>query len=158
MALFPFRSRQPGCAQTPECDRRNLSMSGLGNCCDYAKAEAFFSTLKSECLPPDRFFESKAVARRELFEYIETYTITNAFTVRWVIKPLGNSRRSISKKETTFSKKILRRLLLRSETKFKRANGINGRVPRASWEAVRLCRDCDLERTEVFEPFLMNRD
>ena len=51
----------------------NLSMSGLGNCYDNAKAEAFFSTLKSECLPANQVFESKAVARRELFEYIETY-------------------------------------------------------------------------------------
>jgi Integrase core domain len=48
-------------------------MSGLGNCYDNAKAEAFFSTLKSECLPATQVFESKAVARRELFEYIEIY-------------------------------------------------------------------------------------
>jgi putative transposase len=51
----------------------NLSMSGLGNCYDNAKAEAFFSTLKTECLPVNQVFESKAVARRELFEYIESY-------------------------------------------------------------------------------------
>jgi transposase InsO family protein len=51
----------------------NLSMSGLGNCYDNAKAEAFFSTLKSECLPATQVFDSKAVARRELFEYIEIY-------------------------------------------------------------------------------------
>jgi transposase InsO family protein len=51
----------------------NLSMSGQGNCFDNAKAEAFFSTLKSECLPATQVFESKAVARRELFEYIEVY-------------------------------------------------------------------------------------
>jgi putative transposase len=51
----------------------NLSMSALGNCYDNAKAEAFFSTLKSECLPADQVFESKAIARRELFEYIESY-------------------------------------------------------------------------------------
>jgi putative transposase len=51
----------------------NLSMSALGNCYDNAKAEAFFSTLKSECLPARQVFASKAVARRELFEYIEIY-------------------------------------------------------------------------------------
>src|SRR6476620_1241730 len=51
----------------------NLSMSGVGNCYDNAKAEAFFSTLKTECLPANQVFESKAVARRELFEYIEIY-------------------------------------------------------------------------------------
>ena len=49
------------------------SMSRKGNCYDNAKAEAFFSTLKSECLPATQVFESKAVARRELFEYIEIY-------------------------------------------------------------------------------------
>ena len=51
----------------------NLSMSGLGNCYDNAKAESFFSTLKSECLPATQVFDSRVVARRELFEYIETY-------------------------------------------------------------------------------------
>jgi transposase InsO family protein len=51
----------------------NLSMSGLGNCYDNAKAEAFFSTLKGECLPATQVFDSKVAARRELFEYIEIY-------------------------------------------------------------------------------------
>jgi putative transposase len=35
------------------------------------KAEAFFSTLKTECFPPSQLFGSKA--RREIFEYIELY-------------------------------------------------------------------------------------
>jgi transposase InsO family protein len=51
----------------------NLSMSAQGNCYDNAKAEAFFSTLKTECFPPDQLFGSKALARREIFEYIEVY-------------------------------------------------------------------------------------
>ena len=51
----------------------NLSMSGQGNCYDNAKAEAFFSTLKTECFPPTQLFGSKALARREIFEYIEVY-------------------------------------------------------------------------------------
>ena len=51
----------------------NLSMSGMGNCYDNAKAEAFFSTLKSECFPSNQVFASKVEARREIFEYIETY-------------------------------------------------------------------------------------
>jgi putative transposase len=51
----------------------NLSMSGVGNCYDNAKAEAFFSTLKTECFPPNQLFSSKALARREIFEYIEVY-------------------------------------------------------------------------------------
>jgi putative transposase len=51
----------------------NLSMSGVGNCYDNAKAEAFFSTLKTECFPPNQLFSSKTLARREIFEYIEVY-------------------------------------------------------------------------------------
>src|SRR3977135_1592211 len=51
----------------------NLSMSGVGNCYDNAKAEAFFSTLKTECFPLNQLFSSKALARREIFEYIEVY-------------------------------------------------------------------------------------
>jgi putative transposase len=51
----------------------NLSMSGVGNCYDNAQAEAFFSTLKTECFPDNQVFASRAQARRELFEYIEVY-------------------------------------------------------------------------------------
>jgi putative transposase len=51
----------------------NLSMSAQGNCYDNAKAEAFFSTLKTECFPPNQLFGSMALARREIFEYIEVY-------------------------------------------------------------------------------------
>jgi hypothetical protein len=36
------------------------------------QAEAFFSTLKTECFPPNQLFSSKALARREIFEYIES--------------------------------------------------------------------------------------
>jgi putative transposase len=49
------------------------SMSAKGNCYDNAKAEAFFSTLKTECLPHNQVFVSKDQARREIFEYIEIY-------------------------------------------------------------------------------------
>src|SRR6266852_5758460 len=38
-----------------------------------AKAEAFFSTLKGECFPESQVFDTKAQARREIFEYVETY-------------------------------------------------------------------------------------
>jgi len=51
----------------------NLSMSGRGNCYDNAKAEAFFSTLKTECFPVNQLFATKGEARREIFEYIEVY-------------------------------------------------------------------------------------
>ncbi len=54
-ALFPFGSRQPIaarlCRKPLSVIGANLSMSGLGNCYDNAKADALFSTLKSECLP-----------------------------------------------------------------------------------------------------------
>jgi putative transposase len=49
------------------------SMSGVGNCYDNAKAEAFFSTLKTECFPVNNLFGSKAEARSAIFEYIEIY-------------------------------------------------------------------------------------
>jgi putative transposase len=49
------------------------SMSGLGNCYENANAEAFFSTLKTECFPLSHSFQSKAQARSEIFEYIEGY-------------------------------------------------------------------------------------
>jgi transposase InsO family protein len=29
--------------------------------------------LKTECFPPNQLFSSKALARREIFEYIEVY-------------------------------------------------------------------------------------
>ena len=51
----------------------NLSMSGVGNCYDNAQAEAFFSTLKTECFPDNQVFVSQAEARREIFEYMEVY-------------------------------------------------------------------------------------
>ncbi len=60
----------------------NLSMSGLGNCYDNAQAEAFFSTLKTECFPENHVFASRAQARREIFEYIEVYYNTPAPTQR----------------------------------------------------------------------------
>ena len=53
--------------------RANQSMSGVGNCYDNATMEAFFSTLKTECLPDNQVFASRAQAQREIFEYIEVY-------------------------------------------------------------------------------------
>ena len=48
-------------------------MSGVGNCYDNANAEAFFSTLKTECFPLSQCFESKAQARSTIFEHIKVY-------------------------------------------------------------------------------------
>ena len=84
----------------------NLSMSGRGNCYDNAKAEAFFSTLKSECFPPNQLFGSKALARREIFEYIEVY-----YNNRRLHSALGYQTprqfeaRQTVKRKTTFSKR-----------------------------------------------------
>ena len=69
-----------GCQYTSQLVRKPLeviqaipSMSALGNCYDNAKAEAFFSSLKTECFPVSNCFESKAQARSTIFEYIEVY-------------------------------------------------------------------------------------
>ena len=48
------------------------SMSRKGNCWDNAPAESFFSTLKTE-LVGDRVFPSRAIARTEVFEYVEAF-------------------------------------------------------------------------------------
>lgn len=48
------------------------SMSRKGNCWDNAPAESFFGTLKTE-LVGDRVFPSRAVARTEVFEYVEAF-------------------------------------------------------------------------------------
>jgi putative transposase len=69
-----------GCQYTSQAVREKLrtigvlqSMSAQGNCYDNARAEAFFSSLKTECFPLSNCFASKAQARREIFEYIEIY-------------------------------------------------------------------------------------
>jgi putative transposase len=69
-----------GCQYSSQLVRKPLeviqaipSMGGLGNCYDNAKAEAFFSTLKTECFPLSNCFESRAQARTTIFEYIEVY-------------------------------------------------------------------------------------
>ena len=69
-----------GCQYTSQAVREKLqaigvlqSMSAQGNCYDNARAEAFFSSLKTECFPLSNCFASKAQARRDIFEYIEIY-------------------------------------------------------------------------------------
>ena len=49
-----------------------VSMSGKGNCFDNAPMESFFSTLKSELIHHVRF-QTRAEARRAIFEFIELY-------------------------------------------------------------------------------------
>jgi transposase InsO family protein len=48
-----------------------VSMSGVGNCYDNAPLESFIGKLKTECVTYQ--FETRAVARREVFEYIEVW-------------------------------------------------------------------------------------
>lgn len=47
-------------------------MSRKGNCWDNAVAESFFGTLKKE-LVRNKVWSSKAEARADVFEYIESY-------------------------------------------------------------------------------------
>ncbi|NJR42557.1 MAG: IS3 family transposase [Akkermansiaceae bacterium] len=50
-----------------------VSMSAKGNCYDNAMMESFWSTLKTECFPPNGIFETREIARQKIFEYIEGY-------------------------------------------------------------------------------------
>jgi putative transposase len=50
------------------------SMSARANCYDNATAEAFFSSFKTDCLPPNSVFDTKQQAHREIFEYLEVYS------------------------------------------------------------------------------------
>jgi putative transposase len=83
----------------------NLSMSAQGNCYDNAKAEAFFSTLKTECFPPNQLFASKAVARREIFEYIEVYYNNQRLHSALDYQTPRQFEATTMKRRTTFSKK-----------------------------------------------------
>ncbi len=47
-------------------------MSRKGNCYDNACVESFFSTLKNE-LVHERRYRTRGEARRDVFEYIETF-------------------------------------------------------------------------------------
>jgi putative transposase len=107
------------------------SMSGVGNCYDKATAEAFFSTLKTECFPLSNCFESKAQARSTIFEYIEVY-----YNNQRLHSALGyQSPRQYescyqSEKEPLFRKKKLQlTLCAEGGAKVKGANGINGGKP-----------------------------
>ena len=49
------------------------SMSAAGYCYDNAFAESAFASIKSELLPDGQPFASKEIARRALFDYLETF-------------------------------------------------------------------------------------
>lgn len=119
-----------------------LSMSGLGNCYDNAKAEAFFSSLKTECFPVSNCFESKTQARSTMFEYIEVYYNNQRLhSALGYQSPRQYESSYHSKKGTTFSKeKVTANLCAEGGAKVNGANGINGRGPRFAREGGRLCR------------------
>ena len=67
-------------------DRRmQCSMSAAGYCYDNATCESFFATLKREAFPENCVFDTKAEARRTIFEYIETF-----YNQRRIHTSLGN--------------------------------------------------------------------
>ncbi len=61
-----------------------LSMSGKGNCYDYAPAETFFSTIKNELVFLTRF-RTRTDARQAISEYIEIH-----------LRRLGAAKRNLS--------------------------------------------------------------
>jgi transposase InsO family protein len=107
------------------------SMSGVGNCYDNAKAEAFFSTLKTECFPLSNCFTSKAQARSTIFEYIEVYYNNQRLHSALGYQSLRQyESRYQQEKRTTFSKeKVTAILCAEGRAKVKPANGINGGKP-----------------------------
>ena len=101
-----------GCQYTSQLVRKPLeviqaipSMSRLGNCYDNANAEAFFSSLKTECFPLSNCFESKAQARSTIFEYIEVYyNRQRLHSALGYQSPRQYETRYQQEKRTTFSK------------------------------------------------------
>jgi len=100
-----------GCQYTSQLVRKPLeviqaipSMSALGNCYENAKAEAFFSSLKTECFPVSNCFESKAQARSTIFEYIEVYYNNQRLhSALGYLSPRQYESRYQPEKRTTFS-------------------------------------------------------
>lgn len=137
-----------GCQYTSQLVRKPLeviqaipSMSALGNCYENAKAEAFFSSLKTECFPVSNCFESKAQARSTIFEYIEIYYNSQRLhSALGYQSPRQYESRYQPEKNPLFRKKKLQLLCAESGAKVKRANGIKGRGPRSAREGGRLCR------------------
>jgi putative transposase len=132
-----------GCQYTSRLVRKPLevlqaipSMSGVGNCYDNAKAEAFFSTLKTECFPLSNCFDSKAQARSTIFEYIEIYYNNQRLhsALDYQSPRQFESRYQLEKRTTFFKRKVTAIPCAEGLAKLKRANGINVQVIRSySW-------------------------
>jgi transposase InsO family protein len=125
------------------------SMSGVGNCYDNAKAEAFFSTLKTECFPAANVFSSKLEARRTIFEYIETYyNNCRLHSALGYQSPRQYEAAYQKEKKTTFSaEKVTVTLSAGGGVKVKESK-------RNKWRAARreapFMPDCDLDRSATF--------
>jgi putative transposase len=145
-----------GCQYTSQLVRKPLeviqaipSMSGLGNCYENAKAEAFFSSLKTECFPLNNCFASKAQARSTIFEYVEVYYNNQRLhSALGYQSPRQYESRYQPEKRTTFSKeKVTANPLCRrwSEGQASKRN---------KWREARreapFMPDCDLDRSVAF--------
>jgi putative transposase len=128
----------------------NLSMSAQGNCYDNAKAEAFFSTLKSECLPANQLFESKAVARRELFEYIEIYYNNQRLHSALGYQPPQQFETEHFKKENNFFEENVSTTSSQKRNEVQESKRNKWKGPTRSVGSSPFMPDCDLERSEVF--------
>jgi|APSaa5957512493_1039668.scaffolds.fasta_scaffold52730_1 transposase InsO family protein len=76
----PLFHSDRGCQYTSKEFRKLLklyglpqSMSAKGYCYDNAVNESFFASLKRESFPEDCCFETKAEARRTIFDYLEVF-------------------------------------------------------------------------------------
>jgi putative transposase len=125
----------------------NLSMSGVGNCYDNAKAEAFFSTLKTECFPPNQLFSSKALARREIFEYIEVYYNNQRLHSSLEYRTPRQFEAVHSEKKNNFFKE-------KSQLLLSRMHNVVQEIKRNKWRAARrevpFMPDYELERSAAF--------
>ncbi len=125
------------------------SMSGVGNCYDNAKAEAFFSTLKTECFPVGNVFCSKAQARSAIFEYLEVYYNNQRLhSALGYQTPRQYEAAYRPKEKTTFSpEKVTATLPAEGETKVKVSKRNKWRVARRE---APFMPDCDLDRSATF--------
>jgi hypothetical protein len=123
------------------------SMSRIGNCYDNAKAEAFFSTLKTESFPVSKIFQKPRPAPRSS-NTSRCTTTTDVFIARWLIKARASMSRLTNKtKKTVFSKETVITLCAEAGAKVKRANEINGGEARRQ---APFMSACDLNRNVNF--------
>jgi putative transposase len=148
-----------GCQYTSQLVRKPLeviqaipSMSGVGNCYDNAKAEAFFSSLKTECFPVSNCFESKAQARSTIFEYIEVYYNNQRLhSALGYQSPRQYETAYQPEKRTTFSKeKVTATPLCRRRSKGQVSKRNKRKGPALSAGSRPFMPDCDLDRSVAF--------